>query len=146
MTRTSQIALAASVALGAFLINDHMSLTQQSRLISSAEARIGRPLSPMSVAGVTRRHNRRAWYGAGVYGAGVYGAGVYGGIYRNGWNRYGWYRGGFVATGGALAIARASENWGTYGYTDWADYKRRNAIVCDPGNYFTMGGQEYLCQ
>jgi hypothetical protein len=45
-----------------------------------AEARIGRPLTPLSVAGVNRRANRRAhrdgYYGPGVVGAGVVGAGV----------------------------------------------------------------------
>jgi len=33
----------------------------------SAEARLGRPLTPMSVAGVNRRVHRRAYYGAHVY-------------------------------------------------------------------------------
>ena len=41
--------------------------------IESAQARIGRPLTPVSVAGVARRTNRRAAYG---YGAGAVGAGV----------------------------------------------------------------------
>jgi hypothetical protein len=41
--------------------------------IESAQARIGRPLTPVSLAGVARRQNRRAAYG---YGAGVVGAGV----------------------------------------------------------------------
>lgn len=36
--------------------------------VEKAEARIGRPLTPMSVAGVARRQNRRAGYGYG-YGA-----------------------------------------------------------------------------
>src|SRR3981081_4865215 len=39
--------------------------------IESAQARVGRPLTPVSVAGVARRHNRRAVYGAGVVGAGA---------------------------------------------------------------------------
>jgi hypothetical protein len=41
----------------------------------TAEARIGRPLTPLSVAGVNRRANRRA-YRSGYYGTGVVGAGV----------------------------------------------------------------------
>jgi hypothetical protein len=41
--------------------------------IDSAQARVGRPLTPVSVAGVARRNHRRAAYG---YGAGVVGAGV----------------------------------------------------------------------
>src|SRR3954471_1380505 len=39
--------------------------------IESAQARVGRPLTPVSVAGVARRQNRRAVYGAGVVGAGA---------------------------------------------------------------------------
>jgi hypothetical protein len=37
--------------------------------LDKAEARIGRPFTPMSVAGVNRRVHRRAYYGAAaVYG------------------------------------------------------------------------------
>jgi len=35
--------------------------------LDAAQARIGRPLTPFSVAGVNRRMNRRAYYG-GYYG------------------------------------------------------------------------------
>jgi hypothetical protein len=45
--------------------------------IDRAEARVGRPLTPMSVAGVNRRVHRRAYYGAaaaGAAGAAAYGA------------------------------------------------------------------------
>ena len=42
--------------------------------LDKAEARIGRPLSPGSVAGVNRRVHRRAYYGAAV-GAAAVGAG-----------------------------------------------------------------------
>jgi hypothetical protein len=45
--------------------------------VSAADARIGRPLTPMSVAGVNRRVNRRAYYGAAAVGAAAVGAGVY---------------------------------------------------------------------
>jgi hypothetical protein len=42
-------------------------------LISSAEARVGRPLTPMSYAGVARRTTRRAVaVGAGAAAAGAY--------------------------------------------------------------------------
>src|ERR1700730_13083529 len=39
--------------------------------IESAQARVGRPLTPVSVAGVARRQTRRAVYGAGAVGAGA---------------------------------------------------------------------------
>ncbi len=47
--------------------------------VDSAEARVGRPLTPMSVAGVNRRVHRRAYYGAAAVGAGAAAAyGAYG--------------------------------------------------------------------
>ena len=56
--------------------------------VESAQARVGRPLTPVSVAGVARRQTRRAVYGAGVVGAGA------------------------VAVGTAAAVAATSPNWG----------------------------------
>jgi len=45
--------------------------------LDTAEARVGRPLSPVSVAGVNRRANRRGYYGGyGGYRGGYYGARV----------------------------------------------------------------------
>ena len=41
--------------------------------IDTADARLGHPLTPMSVAGVNRRVHRRAYYGAAAAGAGLYG-------------------------------------------------------------------------
>ena len=50
--------------------------------VDKAQARIGRPLTPGSVAGVHRRVERRAYrggyYGQGYYGQGYYGRGYYG--------------------------------------------------------------------
>jgi hypothetical protein len=66
---------AASVTLAAGLLwNGETTVT--GGLISSAEARIGRPLTPMSYAGVARRTTRRA-VGVGVVGAGAVAAGAY---------------------------------------------------------------------
>src|SRR5258707_1514386 len=62
--------------------------------IESAQARVGRPLTPVSVAGVARRHNRRAGYGAGVVGAGAAAVGT------------------AAAIGTAGAVAATSPNWG----------------------------------
>ena len=41
--------------------------------LQQADARVGRPLTPMSVAGVNRRVHRRAYYGAAAAGAAAYG-------------------------------------------------------------------------
>jgi len=98
--------------------------------IESAQARVGRPLTPMSVAGVARRQTRRAVVGAGIVGAGVVGAGAY-------------YAGrGYYGGGGPYAY------YGTgYGYTGWDDYAARNGFVCRPGTWFRgEDGLQHLCQ
>ena len=48
-----------------------------------AEARVGRPLTPMSVAGVNRRVHRRAYYGAAAGAAAVGTAAAYGAYRRS---------------------------------------------------------------
>ena len=76
--------------------------------LDSAEARIGRPLTPFSVAGVHRRAYRRAVYGtAAAYGVGSY----YG---ASGYPGYG-YRSLYASAG-----------YPGYGYGGWA--ARRVAI------------------
>ena len=64
MTRISATLFRLSIATilgGAALFWGGQSpLDRQSPLVSSAEARIGRPLTPMSYAGVARRTTRRA--------------------------------------------------------------------------------------
>ena len=80
----------ATILCGAILLCTPLSLrwTENEGVsvsVSEANARIGRPLTPLSVAGVHRRAHRRAYYGGGYYG----GAGYYGGYYGGG--RY--YRG-----------------------------------------------------
>jgi hypothetical protein len=45
--------------------------------VDTADARVGRPLTPMSVAGVNRRVHRRAYYGATAAGAAAAGYGYY---------------------------------------------------------------------
>jgi hypothetical protein len=76
MTRISKTLVHLSIAtiLGgaALLWNGQLPLDPQSSLLSSAEARIGRPLTPMSYAGVARRTTRRAVaVGAAAAGAAV---------------------------------------------------------------------------
>jgi len=75
MTRTtiriSRIALAALAGIGCLFASDRISLTNSHSLITEANAIIGRPLTPMSYAGVARRTTGRAAYGAGAVGVGV---------------------------------------------------------------------------
>ena len=75
----SRWALAVTAGAICLFANDNLSLTQPSSLVTQADARIGRPLSPGSVAGVARRTTRRAVVGSAVVGAGYYGyrAGCY---------------------------------------------------------------------
>jgi hypothetical protein len=63
-------------------LSPHWSPTKTLSLsVDSAAARVGRPLTPMSVAGVNRRVHRRAYYGAAAAGAAGYG-------YYNYYGRY----------------------------------------------------------
>jgi hypothetical protein len=72
-----QIGLAAMMGIGALFASEQLTRIMSGSVVSKAEAWIGRPLTPMSYAGVARRTTRQA-YGYGAYGAGVYGAPVYG--------------------------------------------------------------------
>jgi hypothetical protein len=83
--------------------------------IESVQARVGRPLTPVSVAGVARRQYRRGAYG---YGAGVAGAGLAAGAI------------------GTAAVA-ATSPWGyraTYGYGPGA------AGAITPAGYYGDSG------
>jgi hypothetical protein len=64
MTRLSKTLVRLSTATifgaAALLWSGQLPLDPASSLVSSAEARIGRPLTPMSYAGVARRTTRRA--------------------------------------------------------------------------------------
>jgi len=73
------IALAAIVGMGGLFVTDNFSATAPNAFVSKAEARVGRPATPGSVAGVARRTTRRAVVGgAAVYGAGRYYGGTCG--------------------------------------------------------------------
>jgi hypothetical protein len=77
IVRTLGVAVVTAV-LCAAPITVHWSPSNTPSLsVSAADARVGRPLTPMSVAGVNRRVNRRAYYGAAAAGAAAVGAGVY---------------------------------------------------------------------
>jgi hypothetical protein len=75
MKMSSALGIAATVALlCAAPLSLHWSPAKTMSLsIDAADARVGRPLTPMSVAGVNRRVHRRAYYGAAAAGAGAYG-------------------------------------------------------------------------
>jgi hypothetical protein len=108
--------------------------------LDTANARIGHPLTPMSVAGVHRRAMRRTYgvganlgyhpvaraalYGAAATGAGYYGAG-YGG-WGGGWGGWGWNRplyscsGPFCGTDQAWGGRWGAPGWGGgWGWRRW---------------------------
>ena len=73
---TLTFAAAAALAVGLFWNGE---TAVDNGLITSAEARIGRPLTPMSYAGVARRTTRRAVaVGAGAAAAGAAAGAYYG--------------------------------------------------------------------
>jgi hypothetical protein len=76
--RLLQLALASAAGFGMLFATDKIWSTRSDTLLSTADARIGRPLTPMSYAGVARRTVRRgAYVGAAAAGAAYYGSGCY---------------------------------------------------------------------
>ena len=95
--------------------------------VESAQARVGRPLTPVSVAGVARRQGRRAAIGAAAVGAGVVG--------------------GVAAAGYYGATAPYYGSGGPYAYYGGQDYATRNGFVCQPGTMTRLDdGRMYPCQ
>jgi hypothetical protein len=69
MRRTTFFLAVAVTFASALLWNGRSDMGQG--LVSTSEARIGRPLTPMSYAGVARRTTRRAVYGTAAVAAGA---------------------------------------------------------------------------
>jgi hypothetical protein len=67
--------VAAVLALGSLGSVEWSKNSGLSLSIESAEARVGRPLTPVSVAGVARRNTRRAVVGGAAVGAAAAGTG-----------------------------------------------------------------------
>jgi hypothetical protein len=164
------VALAASTFTCAMLLSFSWSEQGGASLSTdSAQARVGRPLTPVSVAGVARRQTRRAAYG---YGAGVVGAGVGAAAVGTAaavaatqpwnWGGTGYYNRPYVGSGALAANAYyagpvettpyylqkaypANGPW--YGFSGWTDYKARAGIVCDPGTMIKgPDGLMHVCQ
>jgi hypothetical protein len=75
-SRKAVIAIGAAVTFVAAFSLDG-TWTASGPQTSSAEARVGRPLTPMSYAGVARRTTRRAVVGGAAVAAGAAAAGAY---------------------------------------------------------------------
>jgi hypothetical protein len=61
--------LATIAGFGCLYVSDHVLQTKPGSLVTEAHAVIGRPLTPLSYAGVARRTTRRAYGAYGAYGA-----------------------------------------------------------------------------
>jgi hypothetical protein len=77
-TRVWRFALAVAAGVACLFISDNWSSLRQANLVTEANAVIGRPLTPGSVAGVARRTTRRTVRRNVYYGA----ARPYHGYYR----------------------------------------------------------------
>jgi hypothetical protein len=75
---------AAVVAFGVSGSIDWSQSGAPSLSVESAQARVGRPLTPVSVAGVARRTTRRAVVGGAVVGGAVVGGAACARVYVNG--------------------------------------------------------------
>jgi hypothetical protein len=119
--RLTKLAIAGSTVACAALFSFSWSEQRGVSLsVESAQARVGRPLTPMSVAGVARRQNRRAAYG---YGAGVVGAGV----------------AGAAAVGTAATVAATSPSWGWRGGPYYAGAGYAGGPYYTGTGYYTGG-------
>ena len=132
--RFGKTAIAISVFACATMLSFNWSEQKGVSLsVESAQARVGRPLTPVSVAGVARRQGRRAAVGAAAVGAGVAGAAVVGA--------------GIATAGYYGAAAPYYGSGGPYAYYGAQDYATRNGFVCQPGTMVRLDdGRMYPCQ
>jgi hypothetical protein len=151
MKPIAKVAIATSaVACAAIFSFDWSEQSGLSLSIESAQARVGRPLTPVSVAGVARRQNRRAAYG---YGAGWRDSQPYWGARS--------YVGGYGVAGaaaiGTAAAVGATQPWGWGGgYYGGGPLAARAAYYgggygagpnCTPGTYYIAAdGLVQFCQ
>ena len=119
--------------------------------IESAQARVGRPLTLVSGAGVARRHHRRAVVGAGAAAAGTAGAvaatspnwGWGGPPYQTGtgYSAGGPYYGGNVRGARAAYYGGPSAAWGGVSSSDRAQYmKNLHDSGYNPKDNFNANG------
>jgi hypothetical protein len=64
-----RLTLATAVGIGCLFVSDRALPPNSGSLVTQANAVIGRPLTPLSYAGVARRTTRRAVYGTAAVGA-----------------------------------------------------------------------------
>ena len=124
MSLTTGVIAASTFACAALLSFNWSEQRGISLSIESAQARVGRPLTPMSVAGVARRQTRRAAYG---YGAGAVGVGL-----------------GAAAIGTAAAVGAATSPLGWGGGPYYGSYAAQPPSMGTMGPITAANYQQYL--
>ena len=113
------IVVATVVASGGLFVSENMTTSPSQSLVTQAEARIGRPGTALSVAGVARRHYRRAAV-AGAIAGGALAAG-YGYGYGTGYPYYGYtsYSSPYFGSSYGYGYGYGYPSYGTYGYSSY---------------------------
>ena len=116
--KVRNVIVAAIVGAGGLFVSEDLWTTASpASFMTQAEARIGRPLTPFSVAGVARRTTRRAVAAGAIAGGAYYGSG-YG--YGYGYPAYGGsygYGSGYPSYGGSYGYGYGYPSYGgRYGY------------------------------
>jgi hypothetical protein len=75
--KVTRFALASGAGMACLFIGDNLTSIRQSSLITQADARVGNPRTPGSVAGVARRQTRRAVRRGGIVTGAAVGTGAY---------------------------------------------------------------------
>ena len=114
---------------GLFLSENIWTTTNSPNFVSQAEARLGRPGTPLSVAGVARRHYRRAAVAGAVAGGALagYGYGIGGYGYGTGYPYSGYASYGYPYSSYSFPYygtynyqSYGSPYYGTYGYQSYS--------------------------
>ena len=111
------IVVATIVASGGLFVSENMTTSPSQSLVTQAEAQIGRPGTALSVAGVARRHYRRAAV-AGAIAGGALAAG-YGYGYGTGYPYYGYTSYSSPYYGSSYGYGYSYPSYGTYGYSSY---------------------------
>ena len=113
------IGVATIVASGGLFVSENMTTSPSQSLVTQAEAQIGRPGTALSVAGVARRHYRRAAV-AGAIAGGALAAG-YGYGYGTGYPYYGYtsYSSPYYGSSYGYGYGYSYPSYGTYGYSSY---------------------------
>ena len=141
-TSFGKITLATTTFALAMLLSVDWSATRIVTLsVDSAQARVGRPLTPVSVAGVARRQYRRGVYGYGAVGAGLAVGAATVAAATSPWGYDPYYGHPYHEGSYEAAHAEASPAWGGgyYAESPWGYYECRIPHPWDCQPYSHIG-------